>query len=398
MLRVFLIPLLFPFAAMVVYINGLPELYISVIAALMLIYWAVDRLQYFRHCERDRKDTSKTELAQKIQLLQSTGEKLDQLLENVFRPEFIAVESDNDKVRHVISDSVKELFVVFRTIYEHVQKQHALVLEILNDVDESNSDSRQHLSGIQEFSRVTETILGELVEMVLKTSKQNMETVYKFEDITSVIDSVFKELSQLEGIADQTNLLSLNAAIEAARAGEHGKGFAVVAGEVRKLASSSKNLNDSVRKQIEVASRDVLAAKKLLEAVASRDMKASLEIKDRVSNLLGQINELDQRFEKNVSALSKVDKVLNDNMTQAMSALQFEDIAQQVSDHIQDRISWLGSCVDSLHECLLSNEDDKACLYLLSDNIDEIIETRSSRQAQQQRKQDNGPTGTLEIF
>lgn len=336
---------------------SLPALFYSGLAGSMLIYWLVDRYRLYYLIEQARQDTSKDELSRQLDILTNTGEKVSQLLEEVVRPEFTHIEQENNKLRNVIDDSVKQLFAVFDVMNTHLKQQHEFIKNTIVDMDSSSEECSERILGIRHFSQVTETTLGELVDLIIKTSQQNMETVYQFEDITSQIDTVFASLDQLQSIADQTNLLALNAAIEAARAGEQGRGFAVVADEVRHLAVNSKGLSDTVRAQVVLASDKITHAKDVIEQIASRDMKVSLEIKDRVNNLLMQINELDQRFEENIQSISSIEGALNDNMTQAIMALQFEDMAHQITTHIENRMGWLNRCVDTLHEGMSFTED-----------------------------------------
>ena len=142
--------------------------------------------------------------------------------------------------------------------------------------------------------------------------------------------------SVINGLASQTNLLSLNASIEAARAGEHGKGFAVVAEEVRKLASESNeaatsielvitSIQEEMQKAIETAMSGSETVDQSSAVINEADEKFK-GIRDSVSNIAAQMN----RTKLSVEELARIsNEVKSDTETVGQDS---EAIASRMSE------------------------------------------------------------------
>lgn len=135
-------------------------------------------------------------------------------------------------------------------------------------------------------------------EMVSDLANQVEQAASTANSLASEADKIGQVMSEIEGIAEQTNLLALNAAIEAARAGEHGRGFAVVADEVRALSSRTQNATAQIHSSIKEIQDTLFSWSKI--------MQSTKEQADTCVNTTEQThNELDEIFIK-ISEISQL--------------------------------------------------------------------------------------------
>jgi len=209
--------------------------------------------------------------------------------------------------------------------------------------------------GLLQSNKAMSNMAG-LIETYVSSS-ENLSC--KFELLSEQASSIGGVVSVINHLADQTNLLALNAAIEAARAGEHGRGFAVVADEVRQLAMSTQNSLDQINQIIDGISTAVHQAgeqidlqSKNLSNLSSHSKSSQAEINraceniDSILNLIGQ-KEIHSQDSDNVD-ISYIHKLVVD-----------------VADEIQTLKTLSNSNADDCNE--LQNQGKR--LNEVSDNI-----------------------------
>lgn len=155
-------------------------------------------------------------------------------------------------------------------------------------VNESANEAAQASLGATSEAETTDTILQQTVSSIQSLADEITQAGSVIHTLDSDVSNIASILDVIKGIAEQTNLLALNAAIEAARAGEQGRGFAVVADEVRALASKTQDSTGEIQKMIE---RLQAGAKEAVTAMESSTQSGqeTIELANQASKSLQQI-------------------------------------------------------------------------------------------------------------
>ena len=233
-----------------------------------------------------------------------------------------------------------------------IEEMNATAGSMANDISNVSLLTDSANSAGRESKKTVTQAQGTIAELVSDVDN-SVESVSEMSDKTDGINSI---LSVIGGIADQTNLLALNAAIEAARAGEQGRGFAVVADEVRSLASRTKSSTDEIENalvsllkgnQTVVDSMSITKERCQKAATGTGEVSSSLnemtEIVSEINNLSTQVataaeeqSNVTHEVSKNMTAISEIVSQLDNNGKQAFAEIHsIDDINQKLTDIVR---------------------------------------------------------------
>lgn len=256
----------------------------------------------------ERVDTSVETVTESAKELLRETKEITMAIEEIERGVVQQAEDSEDCLRQM--DNLSDKINVVSENSEKIAK----IADDTNKIVESGMTSIQEL---KENAGSTVDITHQVIEEILKLKESS-------KSISNIIGAINE-------IADQTNLLSLNASIEAARAGEAGRGFAVVADEIRKLAEQSVNSVNEIRKIVEdinYKTNDTVNIAKKAEGVVEIQGK-SLQNAERV------FNDIQMQFGELISNLNHITsgiEIISDAKAQTIDAIQsISAVSQQTA-------------------------------------------------------------------
>lgn len=231
------------------------------------------------------------------------------------------INRQNDETQR-IAGAVRQMSQSVNEVAEHAQA----AADAANKADSEVSNGRRV---VEENARMMDE-LAERLESAMATVQRLSEQSSNIENIISVINAV----------AEQTNLLALNAAIEAARAGEHGRGFAVVADEVRGLAQRTQSSIREITETIETLQSDANATVDVMTESQQRarstveQTQETQHALDQIRIEVAQITQMNQRIAQAVTEQTQVAEEVSRNVSGISASMS--DVAKSATGHVNE--------------------------------------------------------------
>ncbi len=223
-----------------------------------------------------------------------------------------------DKLVQIAQETQKSMKDSSTTL-NSVKNKATDIASMMNISIEQSQGLRKRLIETQGLVKESKDAIGDLFSQITESAHTEEELSSKVEQLSRNADDVKSILDIINDIADQTNLLALNAAIEAARAGEHGRGFAVVADEVRNLAGRTQKSLAEINSTIMVIVQEINDV--------SSQMNLNSQKMERLSDMSKSVQETYEKMSSNLSSV-----VLDSNQSMDDYAKSGHQIEAMVSD------------------------------------------------------------------
>ncbi|GAA8720621.1 methyl-accepting chemotaxis protein TlpB [Helicobacter pylori] len=282
------------------------------------------KINAFSHGDKDLR--TKIDVGDRNDEISQVGRGVNLFVENacLIMEEIKGISTSNktsmDKLVQIVQETQKSMKDSSTTL-NSVKNKATDVASMMNASIEQSQGLRKRLIETQGLVKESKDAIGDLFSQIIESAHTEKELSSQVEQLSRNTDDVKSILDIINDIADQTNLLALNAAIEAARAGEHGRGFAVVADEVRNLAGRTQKSLAEINSTIMVIVQEINAV--------SSQMNLNSQKMERLSDMSKSVQETYEKMSSNLSSV-----VSDSNQSMDDYAKSGRQIEAMVSDFV----------------------------------------------------------------
>jgi len=276
-------------------------------------------------------------------------------------------------VSEEVSATIEELTAQVDSVGSNVNNASAAIEQLTSGIEEVAASAQNVANASQKLSEEAQRVstlanegqkailsIADVITQTKEKANTTFETVEKLSDSAKNIGEI---VDTINSIAEQTNLLALNAAIEAARAGEAGRGFAVVADEIRKLAEESKQATQNIAN--------------ILKGILDESVKASEATKETVeivNQAAGQSNLVKGQFDQILNSILKMSQMV-ENL--AASAQEQSAAAEEMSSAMDSASRSMVEVVEQMNEVTMAvkqQADAISTVARAAEKLDDIAE------------------------
>jgi len=302
-----------------------------------------------------------------VGVFRKNAQEVAELQENTRLAEERSREEKRQMMERLANDFQQGVGGIVNEVSDSAANMHDTASDLTNTADHSKSQASGAMSSAVEASGNVQTVasaaeeLGASIQEISgQVNEQSNKTAHAFEvtkasrehmqALTRKVADIGEVLNLITGIAEQTNLLALNATIEAARAGEAGKGFAVVASEVKSLANQTAKATEDIASQISAVQEETNATMGSIEEIA-KEIEIVAEIATAIAGAVEEQNAATHEIAQSINHAASGTDLVSKSMEEMNAGAERTGVAAEAmlasASELSEKASSLSGMVDT---------------------------------------------------